>query len=803
LTSDLRVALRQLAKSPGFTAGAVVTLALGIGLNTAMFSFVNGLLLRPLPFPDADSLVRLSRAMPHESSDDFSLADYRELRRHAAAFGRFAAYRHAVFVQSDSGRALDQVRASSDLFDVLGVQPVLGRPFRREEETPGRARVALLSDHFWRSQFGAARDVVGRTIRGNGETLEIVGVLPPAATDHRLFGRAALFSPLSSPAGAGQRHTDSVRILGRRRADVSAAGGAAFLLSFGSQRSAVGPAGEAEGRWRTEPLPLSGVSPTGRMLLAMLLGLSAFVLLIACSNLANVLLAKVIAGVHDFAVRAALGATRWRSLVPLAWESLILASAGGATALLVAQATTRWLQSVIVGGGGPAFDFPLDWRVLTFALGAALLTLAFFGLGPALFATRIDTREALQQGPRSATSGRGQQRLRQVLVTGQFALALVLLAGAGFFVRGSVHLVEQSHGWTADHVLQGEVALPDGRYATGTEIDLLYRRLTDRLEAIPGVRFASVSYGLPYLGLRGWNRYVAAEQGSASARAGLGARINAVSPSYFDVTGTPLVAGRRFDDGDTAEARKVVILNEGMAAALFGREDPIGRRVAAAGPATPEWLEVVGVVGNVRSIDVSQPEARYQLYQPVAQDPRPGGVVAVRTSSGAAPGAVLAAMRDAVREVDPNLAMGELKTAADAMAFVTSQMDFSRKLLLSFAVLGLFLAALGIYGTVSRMVVQRARELGVRMAFGAGVGDLVRLVLGSGLRIAAVGAGAGVFGAFGLSRILSAALPAMDTDGSWVLTGAAALLVAVALLACWMPARRAAGANPMAALRSE
>ncbi len=800
--TDLRVALRQLSKSPGFTLVAVLTLALGIGLNTAMFSFLNGVLLRPLPFPDAASLVRLHRETPHGSSDEFSLADYRELRHSAPAFGRFAAFRRTAFVLRDSDRSLDWVQGSSDLFEVLGIQPVLGRSFRPEDEAPGNDRIALLSDSVWRSQFGAAADVVGRTIRGNGETLEIVGVLPPAATDHRLFGRVGLFSPLGLSGAADE--SDHVAILGRRRPDLPPARGDAFVETFGARRAAERPASEAD-RWLAEPLPSSGVGSTGRILLAMLLGLSTFVLLIACSNLASVLLAKVIAGAHDFGVRAALGATRWRSLQPLVLESAILVLAGGAGALLVAQATIRWLQSVLAGGGMPGFDFPMDWRVLGFALGAALLTLVFFGLGPALFATRLDAVRTMtmRTGTRLGTPSRGHQRLRHLLIAGQFALALVLMAGAGFFVRGTLNLMEQRYGWSSDDVLQAEVVLPPGRYESHAEIGALYRGLEERLRALAGVRYATVSYGLPYLGLRGRNDYVVEGRSDADARSGLHAWINAASPSYFDVTSTPLLSGRTFDAGDTAASRRVAIIGESMARALFGDLDPIGRRLAATDSETPDWLEIVGVVADVRSIDVAQRPSPYQLYQPISQDPHPGCVIAVRTLPGLAPGAVLASMRAAVAEVDPNLAVRDLETANVAMSSITSQMYVCRQLLLAFALLGLFLAALGIYGAIARMVSQRAGEFGVRMALGARAGDLVRLVLGSGLRLVVAGAAVGAFGAFGLSRALSAALPAMVTDGTGVGAAATVVLIAVALLACWMPARRAAGADPMTALRSE
>jgi putative ABC transport system permease protein len=796
---DLRYAGRTLRRDPLFTAIAVVTLTLGIGLNTAMFGFMNALLFRPLPFADAQQLVRVFRTTAEQSTGGLTAAEYRALSRAEAGFGRFAAYRPAARTLAPPAQTAEWLDVSPGLFDVLGVQPVLGRAFRPGDENAGQNRVVLLSARLWQDQFGGDAAVVGRTLQGVDGPYEIVGVLPPAATDHRLFGRIGLFSPLSLDATAPlERTTRTLTVLGRRGPAVTPAQAEAFVAATAGDAAAGDPAAPGTAvTWRIEALPDSDTSPTGRALLAMLLGLSGCVLLVACANLANLLLARAIDRSREFALRAALGASTVQLVRTLLLECALVAVAGGAGAVAVALWTTRWLQSVIVDGGGPAI--PLDWRVLGFAAATSLATVLLCGVVPALFTRRIAPNDALKSGGRGATAGRGHVRIRHAFLVGQFALALLLVAGASFFLRGTAHMLTLHHGWNADGVAQAELSLPVERYRRDEDVVAFQQRAADRLAGIAGVTAASVSYGLPYKGLRGISHYVA---DAAADSAPITARINGISPDYFTVTGTRLSAGRAFTPGDTAAAPKVAIISESLARRWFPDGRVLGRRVAGAGDGPRVWLEIVGVAADVRSIDVAQEPAPYQLYQPTAQDPRRDLIVAVR-STGATSAATLAAMRAAIVELDAGLVPRRLRTATASMEDVTTSMSVITTLLVAFAALGLLLAALGIYGAMTRMVAQRTDEIGLRIALGAQARDVLRLVLRSASGVVGLGMVLGLGGALGLSRLLGAVLPSMTTDTGTVTTAAVAVLTAVAVVACCLPARRAVRVDPMTALRGD
>ena len=797
LWQDLRYTWRTLRRNPLVTAVAVLTLMFGIGLNTSMFAFMNALMFRPLPFQEPANLVRVFRTTAEDQSGGFSPAEYLALRQAESELGRFAAYRSANLALSDSDRSVEWFQVSADLFDVLGVQPTRGRSFRPENETPGNDRVVLISTALWQDLFAGAADVVGRTIQANGGTYEVIGILPPSASDHRLFGRVGLFSPLSfNDAARTDRTTHTLTVLGRRGQGVSDPQMQAFIASMGARTAADSPAATARTGWRSEALPDSNTGPTGRAILAMLLGLSACVLLIACSNLANVLLARSMDRAREFAVRTALGASRLQLIRTVVLESLIIATAGGVGAVLVAAWTTSWLQSVVVDGGGP--QLPMDWRVLAFAVAVSLSTVLFCSMAPALFTRRISTSDTLKNGGRGATAARGHIRARNAFLVGQFTLAMILLAGAAFFVRGALVMWSQHYGWSADGVAQAEFGLPEERYAKDAEIIEFQRRAIERLKRTPGVEAVSISYGLPYMGLRGTAHYV----GDTDEATPLTVKINGISPSYFDVTGTRVVAGRAFNDTDTAASSRVAIVSESMARRLFPGGSSLGRRVAFAGAEPRRWMEVVGVVADVRSIDFAKEPAPFQLYQPTTQDPRRGLMLAVRVGAGT-PGAIMPVMRSAIAELDPDLVVRRLRTATNSMDEVTSSVSLVARLLAVFAVLGLLLAALGIYGAMTRMVAQRTDEIGLRMALGAQVRNVLGLVLASGARIVAIGVAFGLVGAFALSRLLGSVLPSMETSSGLVGSGATVLLSAVALLACYLPARRATRVDPIAALRSE
>jgi putative ABC transport system permease protein len=802
MNTTLRIAARQLIKNPVVTLIAVITLAAGIGLNTAMFSFANGLVLLPQPFPKPDQLARVWRSTPGNNNGGFSPGDFLDLQRDGAEFGRFAGFHVANLAPSQAGSGVGWMRVSTDLFDLLGVAPLRGRLFRPEEATREQ-RVVVLSHGFWQDRFGADPEVIGKSIQGNGEAYEIIGVLPDWATDHRLFGRVGLFSPLNLGTGAGSvRDSSWIQVVARRRESMSSGEGNALVASLSARAAAAYSKENEKATWRIESLPQSTVSPTGSRLIFMLLGLSGMVLLIACSNLAHLLLARTMERSREFAVRGALGASRIQVLQPLIIESSLLTAIGGSAALFVAMATTQWLRSVIEGGGGPSLRFPLDWRVMAFTSVSCLVTLVLFGLAPGLFAMRIQVADALKAGGRGVSLHPGHHRLRRSLIVGQFALTMVLLAAAGAFFQGTIKLLNRNLGWNADQVIQAEIQLAESRYRGNEEILTFHRQALDQVAAIHGVGAASFSYGLPYLGLRGSAAFIV-EGGKASQDgAGTVAKVNAITPDYFEVTGTSLLAGRRFTDADTPQSPAVAIVSQSLAQRLFPGQDPLGRRVAMAGATPQTWFEIVGVVADVRSIDVAKAPAPYQVYQTIFQDPRHTAVLAVRFE-GVDPSAVTAALRSVLRRLDPELELRDLSTAGDLLRRITSQMDFCRHLLIGFAAVGMGLAALGIYGVMSRAVAQRTGEIGIRMALGAQISDVIRMILGSGIRLALVGATLGVVGGMAVLRLVGSMLPSMEINGPWILGTGVFVLGFMALAACYAPARRASRVDPMTALRAE
>lgn len=798
--SAWKYAFRQLAKSPGFTAVGVLTLALGIGVTTAMFSFVNSLLLRPLPFPAPERLVKLFRTTPESPHGALSPADYLDLRRAESAFGRFAGYRSTERLLEGSDQPAEWLNASASFFDVLGVQPKLGRFFNSSEETPGKDRVVVLSNDVWQERFHGERDIIGRTIRSGRDSYQVIGVLPAAATDFRIFGSVGFVTPLSfDRTAAVDRSHRSLQILGRRAAQLTSAQGDAVVQALGAQLAADYPAENAGSGWRLEPVQAVVTGPTGRAIVFLLLGLSSCVLLIACSNLAGVQLARAIGRTRELVVRSALGASRRQLLQPLAAEALILAAAGSAVALIVTMWTTDWLHAVLRRGIGSSPDFPLDQRVLLFAVGTSVLALIIATFAPAVFAFRLDPNEGLRSGARGMTASPRQQRFRRALIMAQFAFAVMLVASAGFFSRGITNLFRQNHGWDASHVVQAQLQLPAGTYDAPGALSQLQRKLVERLSNSPGVQSASVSSSMPYLGFRELDHYVTDLAASSTT---VSALINGITPGYFSVTGTRLVAGRNFRDTDTENSSKVAIVSESFARAAFPGKNPLGQRVAQSDSNPREWIEIVGVARDVSSADVARQPMNAQLYQPVAQAPRFDAFLAVRFADANVTQA-FEAMRAAVEAIDPQVHLRELQTAERFMGRTTSQMEIVQQLLTAFAGLGLVLAVIGIYGVIAHQFAQRTGEIGIRLAVGARAADVRNLVLRSGGRIAVIGIGLGLLCTAVLARLLTAVLPTMEINAAFVIASAGATLLVAAFAACWIPARRVAKIDPMIALRAD
>ena len=607
---------------------------------------------------------------------------------------------------------------------------------------------------------------------------------------------------LSINKKSADRRTTSIRPIARRSDKLSDAEAAGFIANFGARLAADFPEVNAGSTWRAVPLNGTALPNNALALMAMLIGLSGFVLLIACSNLANLLLARTMARAREFAVRSALGASRAQLLRPLMAESLLLAIAGGACSVVVARWAADWLSSRTMGDSGEGVVFAFDWHVFGWAFVASLVTAVAFGLAPALFALRLNVNDTLKSGARGMTGGRGHQRFRHGLIVGQFALAMVLLAGAALFARGLNELSNSRAGWQSERVVTGTVVLPAAGYPDADRITAFHRVTLERLEAVPGVASASISSFTPFFNWSDIRKYLVEGRELPQPGREPAAVVNSISPRYFDVFETRLLAGRAFNERDTLTSPKVFIISQTTATALFGNENAIGRRVAQTGNANLQWGEIVGVATDVKSVLPDPGPVTLQLYQPMAQEARPYNQIAVRTT-GVAPSNLLQSIRNVLTELDPDLPVRNLEPADATIERANSQTAILRDMLGSFALLGLGLASLGIYGVIARTMAQRAGEFAIRFALGASGRDITRIVLTSGVKLALIGSALGLLGALGVARLLAARNPGMQLNSPLVLVGTTLLLMAIALLASWLPARRAARINPIEALRAE
>ncbi|HEX2862552.1 MAG TPA: ABC transporter permease [Lacunisphaera sp.] len=804
MLSDFKFAFRQLAKTPAFTAIALVTLALGIGLNTSMFSLMNLLILKPLPYPETERLVRIYRTNPQSQSADHSAADYIELKRETADFAELGTFRDWGYTLNPEGRApvnLNSLRVSSSFLSVLGLKPEIGRWFTAEEDDPGN-HVIILSYETWQAHFGGDPAIVGQNVLIDGESTTVVGVMPASFTSIFLWGPADALRPLGLSAVEKERSDEmSYSIIGRRSAALT-------HEQLGSRLAVVaGHLREIRGKERSQDgllavtLESTARNPGTTSISWLMVGLGGFVLLIACANLANLQVARAVARAHEFAIRAALGASRTRLLRPLLAESMLLAVGGGLCGILVALWSNDWISSRLSSNGIFRLTLELDWRVLSFALAASLATGVLFGILPAWLLSRVRVHDSLKSGTRGNTGDRVQNRLQQGLIITQFANAVILLTSAAGFIGGADKLITVNPGWDREHITQAVINLPPARYATPEQSYSFYTRLAERLAALPGAEGSTVGWTLPVFQFL-TTRSLAIE-GRAPPEAGREplAYINAVMPSYLPLLGIKLQAGRNFTDADRLGSVPVAIINASMAHALFPNEDPIGQRIGSIDPKNPGWMEIVGVMPDVGFAVGMIPKATpFQVMRPLAQDTWNYVTVAVRSSS---PEKMTEPLRQAVAALDPNLVVQQLGPIHEVTKLITGSADMMTTVLICFALLGLFLAAIGLYGVIARVVVQRTPEIGVRVALGAQSTDVVWLVLRSGLRMTLLGTVLGLAGSGLLGWAISLAAPDVGSGEPLLFLGVSAILIPVGLLACWLPARRASKIDPMVALRAE
>jgi putative ABC transport system permease protein len=802
---DVRFALRHLAKSPGFTLLAIVTLALGIGANTSMFSALNSILLKPLPYPETEQLFRIDRVSPQDPASRISPADFLDFRREGARFGEVAGYALGDTSLSEPGQPADIARAlrtTANFFGTLRMPMQIGRDFRADEETPGHDRVVILSQRTWLNRFGGRADIIGRSVRIDGAPHEIIGVLPASFNDWRHLGVFDLYRPLAFDAeAAADRHTLKLRIIARRSPTMAANDGDALIANFGARMASDHPTVNAGTAWRAVPLVDTVLTVVGSRMLPTIVGLSGFVLLIACSNLANLMLARTLTRAREFAVRSALGASRLQLLRPLVVESLVLSLAGGALALIVALWFQDWGAMRSTGENGEQVVLALDLRVLAWAFGISLVTALAFGTAPALFALRLDLNQALKTGGRGLTGSRGHQHLRHALIVGQFALALILLAGAAVFIHGLHELTHRRSGWSSDQLVIGTIMLPAAGYPSTDRVSDFHRRSLERLEALPGVGSASLASFSPFNNWSAIRRFVVEGQAPPKPGHEPSAAVNSVTSRYFATVGTPLIVGRTFSERDDASSPRVFIISQSMATALFGSANPLGARLVEPGGASAPG-EIVGVVTDVRPALAEPGSTKFQIYQPMAQNPSRQSVIVLRAER-VAPASLVADIRAAMTSLDPDLPVRSLRPADVSIHRNNYQLRVLRDILIALATLGLALATLGIYGVVARTMAQRTHEFAIRLALGACVRDINRLLLTTGVKLALCGAALGLIGAWVVIRTLSTGFPGMEFRPSPVLFGTVVFLIGVAVIACWLPARRAGKVDAMQALRSE
>jgi putative ABC transport system permease protein len=814
LWRDLRYAARGLARQPGFAAVAVVTLGLAIGANTAIFSVADALLLRPLPLPRADRLVLLVRHFADGESESMSVPKFFFLReRMRRVFASTGAYERLGTGFNLVGDGLPErirgARVTAGFFPTVGVQPMLGRNFLLEEDRPGARRVVVLSHRLWLRRFAADPRILGRRLVLSGETYAVVGVMPPS---FRFPSVAELWTPFGfDPASVEE--ANYFDLLGRLRDGVSTAAAAAAARDLTGPFAALFPRSFA-------PHEAFSVVPLqerlyGRLRPALLVLLAAVgaVLLIACVNLANLQLARAAARQRELAIRTALGAGWWRIARQLLTESLLLALAGGAAGLLLGAVAIRPLLALSPVEIDDLSRVTIDGRVLAFTLLVSLASGLLFGLAPALSPARSDLHEPLKEGgARTAGSASGQW-LRRALVVSEVALALVLIAGATLLVRSFVLMLQKPPGFETADVLTLKLSLPVVKYGSAGAAERFSTQVVERLEGLPGVRAAAVATTLPLERGPGLDfKIPGRNQGGEDGRGTYAASFRALTPDLFQVLRIPVLRGRGFAAGDRVGAPLVAVINQKLARRCWPNQDPIGQRLSIAEGeilADRGSRTIVGVVGDTRDEGLDQ-EPPDLIYVPLAQlqDPLVGLLfklipVSVAVRSAAASPALATAISKQIWAVDPAQPIADVRTMAEVRAASLGSRRFTTTLLGLLALLAVTLAAVGIYGVLSYLVQQRTREIGVRLALGATTAQVLGLVLRQGLGAVLAGLALGTGGAFALTRLMKSLLVGVTAADPLTFVLTPALLAAIALLACSIPARRASQLDPLVALRQE
>jgi putative ABC transport system permease protein len=804
LIKDIRFGIRGMLKRPSFAVIAVVTLALGIGASTAIFTVVDAALLRGLPYKSPDRLYHLWERTPQSefSKREFSYPDYQDYQQNTV-FEGLAGYTGGGAILSGYGEpeSLNAPRASANFFSVLGVEPILGRTFQPDEDKPGAAKVTVLTYGLWQRRFGGDTSVIGRALTINGETYTVVGVLP--ANFQFALRPADLFLPYQpTQSQLSRRFMHGTNLIGRLKTDVGVAQAQSELSVIASRIEQQYPDSHAATKARLVPLQEEVVG-TVRPILLVLLAAVGFVLLIACANVASLLLTRSLSRQKEVAICSALGASRWRVVRQLLTESLLLSLAGGAAGLLIAYWGVPALVAALPQNQLNAMPFlkslHLDATILSFSFGLSLLTGLVFGLAPALQSSRLDLNEVLKEGGRSTSAG-ASHRLRSAMVVTEIALAVVLLIGAGLMMKSVLRLLQTNVGFRTQNLLTMTIVLPATKYSEDNQRIRFNDQLRERVESLPGVTSAGTVNILP-LNAGNTTRFVVEGDPVPPPGQETEANIRTVNDSYFQTLGIPLIAGRLFDERDKADAPGVVIIGKNVADRIFAGRDPIGKRLKYTAIQGESEL-IVGVVGDVKITGLDE-AIRPVLYYPFRQSAGPVANLVVRTDND--PTTLANAVRTEIRSLESDAAILNVKTMEQMISQTPASFmrRFPALLIGIFAGVALLLASIGIYGVISYSVSQQTHYIGVRMALGARPSDILRMVLKEGLVLALIGVAIGLVAALGLMSLLRTLLYEVRTTDAGTFALVAVTLFVVALLACYMPARRATKVDPLVALRYE
>ena len=810
---DMRYGARMLLKSPGFTVVAVLTLALGIGANTAIFSVVNFVLLRPLEYANPDQLVmvweRNTKKGWNESPTSF--ADFVDFRDNAKSV-ELVAFTDTNFnlTGGDQPERVAGLRVSANLFSLLGVNPARGRWFAPGEDKPGAGHVLILSYGLWQRSFGGNSNLVNQTVQLNGQSYTVVGVMPPTfkfppafsatTTSEELISNADLWVPLTTDDVPLIRNIRNLKMIGRLKAGVAPQQAQAEINSIASRLAREYP--DVNAGLESVVIPLhEQIVGDVREALLILLGAVVLVLLIACANIANLLLSKATARHKEIAIRTALGANRGRILRQLLTESTLLGLLGGVFGFLVAYAGSKTLVSFGSFSIPQLTDFSFDMKVPLFALVVSLLTSLIFGLAPAIDASNPNLNEALKEGGRSSSGGATRARLRNALVITEVALAVVLVTASGLMLRSFVRLQGTSSGLNPHNLITLELELPDVRYHAAQQQTLFQQQLLQRVASLPGVQYAATVDNLPFSGNAFNTSFTIEGRPTGPTTETPRAYYRVISPDYFPAIGIELHKGNQFTDRDTAEQPGVAIVNETAAQRYWPGVDPLGKRIKRGRPESKNpWLTVIGIVSGSRQLSLkegSQPE----IYVPYLQNPGLTFTLVARTASD--PRSLTGALRKEVLSADREIPAVNIKLMEELITNSVAKERFYVLLLAVFAALALILAAVGVYGVMSYSVTLRTRDIGIRMALGARPADIFKHIVGQALLLGLIGLGVGIVLAIASTRVMSSLLYGINATDPLTLAITSLVLLAVALLASYLPARRATRVDPLVTLRYE